>query len=177
MSCPQKEEIKFGFLNYQLHRVHHFELEDADDSLTKFIINEAEEFDRQLIAKTFVATVNDRVVGFISTTCSEVKIEDSSTDAVDSPINNFLLKPAIKIVRFAVDRQYQGCGIGGNLLSLCMAIVLDDIVPYIGCRYLVLDARPERVDWYQSYGFELIDTYENIHRDHPLMFVDLLDMI
>jgi predicted N-acetyltransferase YhbS len=171
--------IQYEPLN-NFHDVNNFVLDDPDDSLTVFIRDQALDFDSLLISKTMVACVDRRIVGFISTTCTEIKFEYDDYPVcrqVDHPVNHFKSKPAVKITRFAVDKSYQGQGIGGNLLALCLASVVANILPHTGCRFLVLDARGDKVDFYNQYGFELLNTQDNVARDYPLMFVDLLELI
>lgn len=172
----QQDKIEYSFLEHNVHIAHEFELDDPQDSLTLFIKEQAFEFDSLLISKTYVAAIERQVIGFISTTCTEIKFEDSISGHAESPVNGYSSKPAIKITRFAVDRRYQGIGVGKVLLSQCIGIILEDILPKIGCRFIVLDARPDRIDWYKGVGFELINTYDNLQREHPLMFIDLIEL-
>lgn len=172
-----QNNIKYDPLD-PCHIVHEFELDDPEDSLTQFIKEQALSFDSLLISKTSVATIDRQVIGFISITCTEIKFEDSiSDDGSSCHADQFVSKPAIKITRFAVDKRYQRGGVGRVLLSSVIGTILEDIVPKIGCRFIVLDARPDKLEWYKGVGFELIDTPDNMNRDHPLMFLDLIDLV
>ncbi|WP_168188949.1 GNAT family N-acetyltransferase [Thiomicrorhabdus sediminis] len=174
---PQDSGIQFNILEYPRHIVHEFELSDPEDSLTHFIKEQAFEFDRLLISKTYVAEIGRKVIGFISLTCTEIKFEDDVADDSGHPVNNFQSKPAVKITRLAVDQRYQRQGIGQILLAQSFSLVVDTIRETVGCRFLVLDARKDKIDWYQSFGFELVGTHENMMRECPIMFLDLRDLV
>ena len=57
-----------------------------------------------------------------------------------------------------------------------MALVMKiarDISNECGCRFILLDAVKDKIDYYKEHGFELIDTEENLEKDYPTMFLDL----
>ncbi len=81
--------------------------------------------------------------------------------------------PAIKIVRLAVDKGIKKLGYGSSLVALAISIALDDIMPRVGCRFLITDAKTESVRFYEKTGFTLLNTEQNKSAEHPLMFIDL----
>jgi len=83
--------------------------------------------------------------------------------------------PAVKIARLAVDSRFSKRGIGKLLVEFSLGIVLDEVCPRVGCRFVVADAKKDAVEYYaDKCGFTLLDTDENRARDAPIMFVDLL---
>ena len=46
-------------------------------------------------------------------------------------------------------------------------------MPYVGCRFLVVDAKRDSIIFYQKAGFTLLNTASNQRDEHPLMFFDL----
>jgi N-acetylglutamate synthase-like GNAT family acetyltransferase len=62
--------------------------------------------------------------------------------------------PAIKIARLATDRSCQDHGCGEYLIHYSIAIAMQ-IKRFIGCRLLVTDALPEKINWYKNRGFIL----------------------
>lgn len=80
--------------------------------------------------------------------------------------------PAVKIARLAVDSRYRGKGIGDQLVALSIAIVTDLIAPYIGCRFIITDAKQHAIGFYQKLGFTLLNT--DLQQDAPAMFIDIL---
>ncbi|CAB1071184.1 hypothetical protein D1AOALGA4SA_1121 [Olavius algarvensis Delta 1 endosymbiont] len=64
--------------------------------------------------------------------------------------------PILRIGRLAVDTRHQGQGIGKQLLrhSFKLAFQQRDTA---GCVGIVIDAKPEAIDFYKRFGFQLID--------------------
>lgn len=81
--------------------------------------------------------------------------------------------PAVKIARLAVSEKSLGMGVGRGLLDLAIGTVLTQIRPYIGCRFVILDALKGSVEFYRRNGFSFLDTEENRKSPMPVMFLDL----
>lgn len=56
------------------------------------------------------------------------------------------------LAQLGVDRRYQGWGMGSGLVADWNQFARE-LSRYIGCRYMVLDAQPELVPWYEKQGF------------------------
>jgi len=147
--------------------------------LKVFLQKDALDFHQFEIAKTYVLIDSEgssnHVLGYITLTSSQVVLdplelrprETESTAKYDT-------YPAIKIVRLAVDQRLQGQGVGTYLLDWCIGLVKLSIMPHIGCRFLVVDAKQESIQFYQKSGFQLINTEACRLDEHPPMFFDLM---
>ncbi len=60
--------------------------------------------------------------------------------------------PLMLLARLAVDRRFARRGLGHALISQALRISLL-VADEVGCRCIVTDAYPERVGWYEKYGF------------------------
>lgn len=60
--------------------------------------------------------------------------------------------PALKLGRLAVDERFQAQGIGRNLITTVIGLA-ETLASQVGCRYVTLDALPERVTYYEGIGF------------------------
>lgn len=60
--------------------------------------------------------------------------------------------PLILLARLAVDRRFSGRGLGHALISQVFRMSLR-VADEVGCRCIITDAYPQRVDWYARYGF------------------------
>jgi GNAT superfamily N-acetyltransferase len=104
-------------------------------------------------SKTFVAiddSDNKTVVGFYS--LSPASVAYARTPEI---VRRGLARhdvPGFRLARLAVDRKYQGQGLGGQLLLVagrrCLLAAAE-----VGGVVLIIDAKNERVaEWYASYG-------------------------
>lgn len=60
--------------------------------------------------------------------------------------------PLILLARLAVDQRFAGKGLGNALIAEAFKIALR-VANDVGCRYIIADAYPHRVEWYAKYGF------------------------
>ena len=66
------------------------------------------------------------------------------------------------------------------LVEFSLGVAQDNIAPFVGCRFVILDAKrdpnPEldSVPFYEKIGFRLIDSDENKKGETSIMFLDLL---
>ena len=78
--------------------------------------------------------------------------------------------PLILLARLAVDRRFARRGIGHALISEAFRISLR-VANEIGCRCIITDAYPDRVGWYERYGFVPIEG--SLDPGPRRMFLDL----
>jgi ribosomal protein S18 acetylase RimI-like enzyme len=151
----------------------------AAQPLKSFFQKQAQEFHQHSIAKTYVAEgatgdAAEKLLGFITLIASEIDIRGGYV--VDDPAhaNRYASLPAVKLARLAVDSRFRGCRIGEALVDFSLAVVVGNVTPHIGCRFLVTDAKQPAVAFYEKMGFTLLDTDDNRERENPVMFIDLL---
>jgi GNAT superfamily N-acetyltransferase len=61
---------------------------------------------------------------------------------------------AVKVLQLGVDRRFQGRRLGTVIIADMIALARV-VSRRMGCRYLVLDAQPEVVGWYEARGFRI----------------------
>jgi GNAT superfamily N-acetyltransferase len=155
-----------------------FEIDRVNDALRAFLKKAALQFHSSNIAKTYVAVDADgdgpkRVRSYISILLSEIRKDYArADDCPEAARYNF---PAIKIARLATERDYEGRGLASSLIDFIAGLAKAQIMPHAGCRFLILDANREKIDFYQRRGFVLVDNDENTSADNPnpVMFMDL----
>jgi predicted N-acetyltransferase YhbS len=91
------------------------------------------------------------------------------------PVQDFRYKdyPAIKLARLAVDARLQGQGVGSQLVNLMMGLVSDHIMPYTGCRFLVVDSKATSVGFYERKDFLKVGTVSHTENSQITMMIDL----
>lgn len=151
----------------------------AAQPLKSFLQNQAQEFHQHSIAKTYIAegSTGDaagKLLGFVTLIAREIDIRGGYV--VDDPAhaNRYASLPAVKLARLAVDSRFRGCRIGEAMVDFSLAVVVENVAPHVGCRFLVTDAKQPAVAFYEKMGFTLLDTDDNRERENPVMFIDLL---
>lgn len=150
--------------------------------LKNFLKNQALDFEKSMVAQTYVAKKIDDsenessrgIMGFITLTCSEVDLRNGYTIDDCHHANNYDSLPAIKIARLAVDARFKGMKLGQALVDLAVAIAVEVISKQVGCRFIITDSKKEAVEFYKKQGFTLLDTEDNKKAENPIMFIDLL---
>ena len=125
----------------------------GDEALNEFLRRYARKSHERGGAKTFLAIEDagsKSILGFYS-------LSPASVDYARTPeiVRRELARhdvPGFRLARLAVDRRFQGKGIGGQLLLAagrrCLLAATE-----VGGVMLVIDAKNERVAaWYASYG-------------------------
>lgn len=106
-------------------------------------------------ARVLVVTLADgeTVVGYYALAAAHVAAEDTLA-RVRKGQPRARPVPGILLARVAVDRRYQGAGLGRSLLQDVLLRCVD-AADAIGARVLLVHAKHEAAKrWYQQYGFE-----------------------
>lgn len=163
-----------------LDQVSRFRMDDADDKpLEIFIRQHAYKSAKANLTQTYVAKIEDdpKVVGYVSIMCAEVALEKTYDIADKVGADRYDYQPGVRIWRLAVIPSQRGAQLGRKLVETAIGVVLVSIMPYAGCRFLILDAKDKSIPFYKKMGFRLLDTLENKAKQTPLMFLDLRNLI
>ncbi len=116
---------------------------------------------------------DNTVWGYITLMCSEIKLGNTHTLDDCEAANRYSDFPSVKIARLAVDHRIQGRGYGDALVQFAVFIARRNIMPRIGCRFLVAESKAGALNFYQRIGFTVLDTEKNKQRRLPVVFIDL----
>lgn len=127
------------------------------------------------MARTYGAFSIDapkKLIAYVTLVCGQIELKDPELgDGIEYRYDHF---PAVKIARLASDSRLRRQGVGKALVDFSLGIVRTQICPYVGCRFVVVDAKQTAVKFYaKRCGFTLLDTAENRSLDSPLLFLDL----
>jgi len=100
---------------------------------------------------SYVAAEGDRLVGFMTVSPVSVQPSEIPTGGDTQPHE----LPVLRVARLGVDRRYQRKGIGKRLLLHAIQLA-EEMADRIGCSGLLVDAKPEAVEFYAGYGFQRI---------------------
>src|SRR3990172_169957 len=106
---------------------------------------------------TYVAVEEGRLLGFATVAHGHVEIERLPA-SVRKKLPRYPL-PVLRLARLAVDESARGHGLGRQLLRFVLQLSLRMASDY-GCVGVVVDAKPDAVDFYRRYGFISIDAIE-----------------
>ena len=109
---------------------------------------------RHYIGTTYVAVLEDAIIGYLSVSAGSVRIDNLSSKH-SKKLPRYPL-PILRLTRLAVDIKYQNRGIGKQLLKFALKLTLMQKERF-GCFALVVDAKENSAGFYEAYGFEKID--------------------
>lgn len=127
---------------------------------------------RHHIGTTYVAADGGRILGFATVAPSQIDVKYAPGRKKRLP--KYPL-PTLRLARLAVDEREQGRGIGLVLLRFVFTLahrLADDY----GCVGVVVDAKPEAVRFYESFGFAPFQAVAGRLGDRPEpvpMFLEL----
>ena len=127
-----------------------FDCKDAD--LNEFLRKDAFTYEKQQLAKTYIALHENKPIGFFSICTDAIRLsheERQNEFGVDKPHPDY---PAIKIARLAVDCRVARQGVGTHLVKKGVGKAIE-ISKEVACRFVTVDAYPNMEKFYLSCGF------------------------
>jgi len=129
---------------------------------------------RHHIGTTYVAVDAAGVIaGFATVTASEIAPETVA------PVKHKRLPrypvPVLRLARLAVNLPHKGRGIGGLLVQAALTLA-QRMADEIGCLGVLVDAKPEAIEFYERLGFIALDSAAGELGDRPQpvpMFLEL----
>jgi predicted GNAT family N-acyltransferase len=152
-----------------------FDSEDKD--LNDFLLNDAKNYLKSLLAVTYLLQVGDETVAYFSlSNDSLIKNDDekSAWNKVNRAIPNEKRRrtyPAVKIGRLAVAKKYTGIGLGSRIILAVQNMYINE-QQRSGCRFITVDAYHEALPFYQKNDFKFL-TEQDITDNTRTMYFDL----
>jgi GNAT superfamily N-acetyltransferase len=119
---------------------------------------------RHHIGTTYVAIADQQIAGFVTISSGEM-VAEALEATIKMRLPNYPL-PVLRMVRLAVDKTFQGKGLGKQLLKTVLLMALDMRERY-GCIGIVVDAKPKAIDFYKSFGFIELELVGGELRERP----------
>lgn len=155
-------EIQFRALNTQDNRA---EFCSGNIELDRFFQRYAGQNQfRHHIGMTYVITVEPKIIGFVTVSAGEITVDDLPL-LIRQRLPEYPL-PIMRIARLAIDKQFQGIGLGKKILRASLQLALDMRTQY-GCVGVVVDAKQESIAFYEKLGFILLHTVAGELGDRP----------
>lgn len=148
---------------------------DEFTPLKMFIQRKAKEYQLNSFARSYgLFSPDAKLIGYITLICGEILTETPQEVIPPEQVYDYKTFPSVKIARLAIDRRYQGKGLGDYLVAFAVGVVKEAIAPHVGCRFVVVDSKQSAVKFYERVGFTLLDTVANKANDQPVMYLDIL---
>ncbi len=129
-----------------------------------FILYTGQNQFRHHIGTTYVAIEDDRIKGFVTVSSSSIEV-DNLPISRKKRFPQYPL-PVIRLARLAVAESDRGRGVGLYLLRSVFYLAYE-MSKKVGCIGIVVDAKPDSVDFYTRYGFEKIEVLQGALADRP----------
>ena len=153
----------------------------GDLDLNEFLLKESENYQKQLIATTYLIERKETTVAFYSLLNDKVSIADTPSKSSWRKYfrdtfpqgKRFFSYPAVKIGRLAVDLNYQSKGLGTFIMDSIKGNLIEN--PKTGCKYITVDAYRQSLNYYEKNGFKYM-TSSDEKEDTRLMYFDLITL-
>ena len=171
--------------NYRIRRQCEGDIERnftcGDSDLDDFFKNDSLHYSVQKLATSYVVEGEDALLAYFSIANDSISIEDFYKS---SSFNRFRKRfanakrlkgyPAVKLCRLAVIEFAKGQGIGTEIVNFLKGTFYKK--QRSACRFLLVDAYRESVDFYLKNGFTPIDDMPDLQKHTIPMYFDLADM-
>lgn len=141
----------------------------CDAGLNEYIWYQAIRQQLEGAAITYLAYYDSLPVGFVSLTMSSISIDYVTKKHL--PSRTYPQFPALMIGRLATDYEYQHQGVGKGLCEFAIAKAVE-YRETIGCQFVILNAKPNSIPFYQKIGFEIC-LAQPASRKNPFMYFKL----
>jgi GNAT superfamily N-acetyltransferase len=145
--------------------VHEIDAGSGEEDLDRFLHRYAgQNHFRHHLGVTYVAVDVGRVHGFATVAPRHVEIEELP-ERERKKLPRYPI-PVLGLARLAVDESARGMGLGAQLLRFVLGLaakMADDV----GCAGVVVDAKPDAIDFYRKYGFTPFETIEGQSEARP----------
>lgn len=140
--------------------------------LKTFLVKNSKLFHKNNIAKTYVITTEEsKVISYVTIACSQIKLAKDEKPQDLKQCEKYEFLPAIKILRLATDSEHRENGYGQKLIEHVISTVWLEIMPKVGCRYLIVDSKSNAIEFYEKRGFYKING--NDKNKTTVMYLDL----
>lgn len=144
----------------------------GDEDLNGFLTDDARYYREQMLAYTYILEDDDYTIAFFSLLndkVSQTEVSKNLWRKLRKEIpheKHFSSYPALKIGRLGVSTAHRGEGIGSDMISFIIQMILNTQANVSACRFLTVDAYKEAVPFYLKNNFKRLVNEadeENVH--------------
>lgn len=129
----------------------------GDEPLNSYLRNYAlPNQERHMFGTTYVALlhVSGEIVGYYTIASTDIPKEEVPEDERRGQ-PKYPNIPALLLCRLAVAKRLFGHKIGDRLIGHCLTTCMG-LCEHVGARYIITEAYPSAVTWYEKYNFRAI---------------------
>lgn len=119
---------------------------------------------RHHLGSTYIAVETDTILGYVTVAAGQLE-SDELPAAARRKLPRYPL-PVLRLARLAVDTRAQDKGVGRALLRHVFRLALS-MAEQFGCTGVVVEAKPDAVDFYRRFGFEALEVAEGQLESRP----------
>ena len=151
----------------------------GDDDLNEFFLKDAILYQKHRLAVTYFGENEAQTLSFFSLANDRITTADTTKyNKIGRNIPNAKRRrggyPAVKIGRLGIDKEFQGKGLGGDVMN-----AIKNFIAYnnysTGAKFLTVDAYKGSIKYYEKNGFDFL-TDEDIEDDTRAMYYDLIKL-
>lgn len=143
-SCIESDEVLSKYDSKTRKRIKKHS-KDMDD----FLHNEAWIDQEKGLSTTYLFVYEDKLIAYLSLCNDAIQLEFQEREGMEL---SYMTEPAIKVARLAVSNQYQGHGLGRDLLEYAV-FISQQVREYSGVVFITLDCYEHRYSYYSNFGF------------------------
>jgi predicted GNAT family N-acyltransferase len=160
------------------HKLKPFDCEDSD--LNDFFFNDCVNFQKKLLAVTYIIETEDSTVAFFSIFNDKISYKDVAKNPDATLWDKIKIKmpsgkqlgsyPAMKIGRLGVNKSYKGQQIGRTIIGYLKNLFISN--NRTGCKFITVDAYSASLGFYEKNEFVYL-TEKDKEKDTRAMYYDL----
>lgn len=146
----------------------------GDDDLNDFFLNNAKNFQAELLGVTYMIESATETVAFFTLLNDKISVEQTTssfrkrlTTGIARPKSLLRSFPAVKLGRLGVNVNYKGQGIGTEIINYLMAVFVTN--NRTGCKFITVDAYRQSLQFYERNGFAYFSS-KDLDDDTRLMY-------
>ena len=150
----------------------------GDDDLNDFFLNDAKRYQKHRLAVTYFEEKEEITMFFFSLRNDRISANDTTKwNKLGRNIPNDKRTrkgsyPSVKIGRLGIDKNFQGKGIGIEVMDIIKNFIGFSNYP-TGAKFLTVDAYKGSIKYYEKNGFDFL-TDEDQEEDTRAMYFDLM---
>jgi GNAT superfamily N-acetyltransferase len=149
--------------------------ECADKDLNDFLLNDAKNYLKAMLAVTYIIQNDDETVAYFSLSNDNLSKNDEEGQVwnrINRSIPNEKRRhtyPAVKIGRLAVSKKHQGKGFGAHIIFMVREMYIHEL-QRAGCRFLTVDAYRDALPFYEKNKFKFLTKQDDNDATRTMYF-------